>query len=58
MAVRDGVISSVSPTVSVDFATNKNNHNYFGFLTMDSGAALSYVHESCLENCEYSIAEM
>ena len=23
---------------------------------MDSGAALSYVHESCLENCEYSIA--
>lgn len=56
MAVRDGVISTVSPTVNADFATNKSNQNYFGSLTMDSGAALSYVHEACLEHYDYSIA--
>ena len=56
MAVRDGVISSVSPTVNADFATNKSNENCYGFLTMDSGAALSFVHEDCLRHCDYSIA--
>ena len=56
MAVRDGVISSVSPTINADFATNKSNKNYYGFITMDSGAALSYVHEDCLKYCDYNIA--
>ena len=56
MAVRDGVISSVSPTINVDFATNKNDQNYYGFITMDSGAALSYIHEDCLKYCDYTIA--
>ena len=56
MAVRDGVISSVSPTVNADFATNKSNSHCYGFLTLDSGAALSYVHEACLKDCDYTIA--
>ena len=48
--------SEKSPVINCNFATNKPTTCYNGTLTIDSGAAQSFVPEAFLKNCKWSVA--